>query len=123
MTSAMDIPPEHPQKMGEDLRYGDVAMDPRRNTYMRQRELCQGPLTLADSEPQEYMTTHQTRSWLARPNKKGGVKWVSTPVSGGMMMSVCLPDAEYSHPPEEGPSLPIEGWLHTLHPKGRETKN
>ena len=37
------------------------------------------------------------------------------------MMSVCLPDAEYSHP-EEGPSPPVEGWLHTLHPKGRETK-
>ena len=38
------------------------------------------------------------------------------------MMSVCLPDAEYSHPPEEGPLPPVEGWLHTLHPKGRETK-
>ena len=38
------------------------------------------------------------------------------------MKSVCLPDVECSHPPEEGPSLPIEVWLHTLHPKGRETK-
>ena len=27
---------------------------------------------------------------------------------------VYLPDAEYSHPCEEGPLLPIEGWLHTL---------
>ena len=38
------------------------------------------------------------------------------------MMSVCLPDAEYSHPPEEGPLPPIEEWLLTLHPKGRKTK-
>ena len=38
------------------------------------------------------------------------------------MISVCLPNAEYSHPPEEGPSPPIEGWLHTLHSKGREAK-
>ena len=78
---------------------------------------------LADSEPQEYMTTHQTRSWLARPNKKGGVKLVSTlHVRRNDDMSVCLPDAEYSHPPEEGPSLPIEGWLHTLHPKEEKPK-
>ena len=45
---------------------------------MRWREQHQGPLTLADSEPQEYMTTHRTGSWLARPNKRGGVKWLST---------------------------------------------
>ena len=38
------------------------------------------------------------------------------------MMSVCLPDVEYSHPPEEGSLPPIDRWLHTLHPKGRETK-
>ena len=44
--------------MGEDLRKGDVAVDLGRNTYMRQREQCQGLLMLADSEPQEHMTTH-----------------------------------------------------------------
>ena len=38
------------------------------------------------------------------------------------MKSVCLHDAEYCHPPEEGLLPPVEGWLHTLHPKGRETK-
>ena len=38
------------------------------------------------------------------------------------MTSVCLPDVEYSHPPEEGPLPPLEGWLNTLHPKGRKTK-
>ena len=37
-------------------------------------------------------------------------------------MSVYPPDVEYSHPPEEGPLPPMEGWLHTLHPKGRKTK-
>ena len=30
-------------------------------------------------------------------------------------MPVYLPDAEYSQPPEEGPSPPVEGWLHNLH--------
>ena len=25
-----------------------------------------------------------------------------------------LSDMEYSHPPVEGPLLPVEGWLHTL---------
>ena len=43
-------------------------------------------------------------------------------MSEGMMTLVCLPNAKYSHPPEEGPSLPIEGWLKTLYPKGRKTK-
>ena len=97
-------------------------MDLRRNMYMRWREYHQGPLMLVDNEPQEYMTTHQTRSWLARPNKKGGSEMGKYSMSGGMMKSVCLPDAEYSLPPEEGPLLPMEGWLHTLHPKGRETR-
>ena len=27
---------------------------------------------------------------------------------------VYLSDMEYSHPPEEGPLPPVEGWLHTL---------
>ena len=43
-------------------------------------------------------------------------------MSGGMMTLVCLPDMEYSHPPEEEPLPPIEEWLHTLHPRGRESK-
>ena len=28
-----------------------------------------------------------------------------------MTMPVYLSNAEYSHPPEEGPSLPVEGWF------------
>ena len=28
---------------------------------------------------------------------------------------VYLSDTEYSHPPEDGPLPPVEGWLHTLH--------
>ena len=28
---------------------------------------------------------------------------------------VYLPDVEYSHPHDEGPSLPIERWLHPLY--------
>ena len=59
---------------------------------------------------------------MARTNKRVTVKWVSTPMSGGITKSVWLPDAEYSHPPEEGSLLPIEGWVHTLHQKGREAK-
>ena len=49
---------------------------------MRWKKRRESPLMLADSEDQEYMTTHQTGSQLARPNKKGGVKWVSTPHVG-----------------------------------------
>ena len=71
---------------------------------------------LADSEPNDKC--HHSQNWVtvgkAKQNK-GGVKWVSTPVSRGMTMPVFLSDVEYSHPPEEGPSLPVEGWLYTLH--------
>ena len=55
-------------------------MDLRRNIYVRQREWHQGPLMLADSEPQEYKTNHQTGSWLARPNKKGGSEMSKNPL-------------------------------------------
>ena len=62
------------------------------------------------------MATHQTGSQLARPNKEGGVKQVSTPpCQEEGQACICLPDVEYSHPHEEGPSPPVEGWLHTLH--------
>ena len=54
--------------------------------------------------------------------KRGGVKQVSTPMSGGMTMLVYLSDAEYSHPPEEGSLPPVEGWLHTLHWRWAKTK-
>ena len=30
---------------------------------------------------------------------------------------LCTSDAECSHPPEEGPLPPVEGWLYTLHQK------
>ena len=30
-----------------------------------------------------------------------------------MTTSVYLSDVECSHPPKEGPSMPVEGWLHT----------
>ena len=52
---------------------------------------------------------------------KGGVKWVSTPMSGGMMMSVCLPDVKYSHPPEEGPSATHRGVA--SNPRSKRKKN
>ena len=71
--------------------------------------------------PKTNTTTHQTGSWLARPNK-GGSELGRSPMSGGMTKPVSLPDMEYSHPPEEGPSPHVEGWLHTLHSKGRKTK-
>ena len=69
---------------------------------------------LVGSEPQDDCDHSPKGSWLARPNK-GGVKWVSTPMSKGMTMPVYLSDVEYSHPPEEGPLPPVERWLHTLH--------
>ena len=42
-------------------------------------------------------------------HNKGGVKWVSTPMSRGMTTSVYLSDAECSYPLKEGPLLPVEG--------------
>ena len=72
-------------------------------------------------DPKMKTTTHQTGSQLARPNK-GGVKWVSIPCVRRNDDAISLPDAEYSHPPGEGPSLPIEGWLHTLHSKQQKTR-
>ena len=36
-------------------------------------------------------------------------------MSRGMTIPVYFSDAEYSHPPEEGPLLPVEGWLYLLH--------
>ena len=73
---------------------------------------------LADSEPHD--DCDHSQNWVtvgkAKQNK-GGVKQVSNPMSRGMTMPVYLSDAEYSHPPEEGPLPPVEGWLYTLHQK------
>ena len=46
--------------------------------------------------------------------KWGRVKWVSNPHVRENDNVVYLSDAECSYPPQEGPSLPVEGWLHTL---------
>ena len=45
--------PEHPLKMGEDHRQGDLATDLGRNMYVWQRDDIYNPLKLADSEPEE----------------------------------------------------------------------
>ena len=52
---------------------------------------------------------------VGKAKQKGGSETGKYPMSGGMMTSVCLPDVEYPHQPEEEPLLPMEGWLHTLH--------
>ena len=44
----------------------------------------------------------------------GGVKWEINPHVREKDKVVCLSDRECSYPPEEGPSLPVEGWHHTL---------
>ena len=54
---------------------------------------------LADSEPQEYMTTHQTGSQLARPNKKEGSEMGKYPHIRTNGNAVYLPEAENSGPP------------------------
>ena len=59
------------------------------------------------------VTTHGTGSWLSRPNM-GGVMVSTPPCQEEGQTGVCLLDVEYSHPYEEGPSLLVEGWLHTL---------
>ena len=71
---------------------------------------------LADSEPPDECD--HSWNWVMvgkAKHNKGGVKWVSTPVSKGMTTSVYLSDKEGSHPLKEGPSLSVEGWLHTFH--------
>ena len=87
-----------------------MAADLRRNMYVRWREQCQCPLMLADSEPHDKC--NHSQNWVmvgkAKQNK-GRVKLVSTPMSRGMTMPVYLSDMEYSHPPEEAPSSPVEG--------------
>ena len=53
----------------------------------------------------------------AKHQNKGGVKWVSRPpCQEGMTMHLFTSLTQNTlNPPEEGPSLPVEGWLHTLH--------
>ena len=74
------------------------------------------PLTLVDSEP--HNECDHSQNWVmvgkAKQNK-GGNEMGKYPMSRGITTSVYLSDAECSHPPKEGPSLPVEGWLHTLH--------
>ena len=41
-------------------------------------------------------------------------KYPSVSGRGIELTNVFLLDAEYSHPYEEGPLLPLDGWLHTL---------
>ena len=65
--------------------------------------------------PKIDMATHQTGSWLARSNKEGGVNWISTPPCQEGQAYFYLPDMEYSHPQDEGPLPPVEGWLPTLY--------
>ena len=82
---------EHPLRMGEDHRLYDVAADLRRNTYIRQREQCQCPLMLGDSEPKEECD--QSHNWVmvGKANRnRGGVKWVSNPCVR-KNNNVCLP--------------------------------
>ena len=74
--------------------------------------------------PKIDMATHQTGSQLARPNKEGVVKWVSTPLCQEEGWAcIYLPDAEYSCPHKGGPLPPIQGWLHTLHWRQWNTKS
>ena len=89
---------------------------------MQWREQCQCPLMLVDSEPQDEYD--HSLNWVMVGNAKQEQSEMGKcpPMSGGMTMPVSLPDAEYFHPPEEGPSLPIGGWLHTLPSKCRKTK-
>ena len=82
---------------------------------MWQREQCQCPLMLADSESQDRCD-HSPNQVMIMAKQGGGSEMGKYPsVSEGRMMLVYLPDLECSHPHKEGPSPPVEGWLHTLH--------
>ena len=69
---------------------------------------------LVDSEPQEEC--NQSWNWVMvdKTKQNGGVKWVSNPCVRKKDNVVYFYDVECSHPPKEGPSLPVEGWHHTL---------
>ena len=71
---------------------------------------------LADSEPRDECD--HSWNWVmvgkAKQNK-GGSEMGKYPHVKRNDKSVYLSDAECSHPPKEGPSLPVEGWLHTFH--------
>ena len=70
----------------------------------------------ADSEPQDRHG-HSTNWVMAGKAKQGGgVNWVSTPLYQEEGQTyVYLPDAEYSHPQDKGPSPPVKGLLPTLY--------
>ena len=62
-----------------------------------------------------------------QPTRKASLGWINGKLqlllwTWYQTTSVYLPDGEYSHPPEEGPLLPLEGWFHTLHLIGKKTK-
>ena len=65
---------------------------------------------LADSEP--HNECDYSWNWVMvgkAKHNKGGVKWVSTPMSRGKTTPVYLSDVECSHPPKEGPLPPVGG--------------
>ena len=64
----------------------------------------------ADSEPQDRCG-HSPNWVMAGKAKQGGeVNWVSTPPCQEEGWAyIYLPDVEYSHPQDEGPSPPVEG--------------
>ena len=65
---------------------------------------------LADSEPQDRCDHSPNWVIVGKAKQGGGVKQVHTPLPWGEgRTGIFLLDAEYSHPQEEGPSLPEEG--------------
>ena len=50
------------------------------------------------------------------------MNWVSTCLCQEEgQVNICLPDAEYSHPQDEGPLPPVEGWLPTFYQGQQKT--
>ena len=79
-----------------------------------QREQCLYPLILVDSEPQEEFDQSQNWVMVGKAKQNRGSEMGSNPCVRKNDTIVYLSDAECSYPPKEGPSPPVEGWLHTL---------
>ena len=71
---------------------------------------------LVHSEPQDRHGHSPNLVMVGKAKQGGGVNRVSTPPCQEEGLAyVYLPDAEYFHPQDAGPSLPVERWPPTLY--------
>ena len=103
-------PPGHPPRVGEDHGQSDLAVDIRRNTYIRQRDNVYTCWCWQIVNPKRKATIHWTGSRQARQIKiRGGVKQVGNPHVWVRDKAVYHSDAE-CFPLSWGTYLIVEEW-------------